>query len=111
MTPDVLQVINTELRIDPRAFEESYRQVPVAEIVTAAKLISERAPAFFEHLGVTGVDQDEIDDLAAIFAPPAVYLVGLVGAALADVPDEIALLPAPSTIPELMADGRLRSSA
>jgi hypothetical protein len=111
MTPDALHVINTELRIDPRAFEESYRQVPLTEIVTAAKLISERAPAFFEHLGVTGVDQDEIDDLAATFAPPAVYLVGLLGTALADVPEEITVLPAPSSMPELMAEGRFKSSA
>ena len=111
MTNDVLDVINTKLRVDPREFEESYRHVPVAEIVTAAQLMAERAPAFFEHLGVTGTVQGEIDDLAAVFAPPAVYFVGLLRAAFDDFPEGTAIIPAPTPMPKLLAGERLKSSA
>ena len=59
-------------------FEDSYRNTPISEIVMAARLITERAPAVLDHLGVRGVDNGDLEDLAAVFAPPAVYLISLI---------------------------------
>lgn len=99
MSFDVLDVMNTGLRICPRELEDTYRNAPLEQIVAMAQRIRAWAPGVLEHLGVTGAEAAEIEDLSAVFAPAAIHFVHLLQAVFDDFPQELPTLGAASRAP------------
>lgn len=101
VSPDVLEVLNSKLRVSVPTLDDEYRTVPVEEVALMAHRLTAWAPHLLRHLNITGVTQAEIEDLAVVFAPGLVHFVALLRAAFEDFPGE--LLPAPPSMAELSA--------
>jgi hypothetical protein len=101
VSPDVLYILNSKLRVSIPTLDDAYRTVPVEEIALMAHRLTVWAPHLLRHLNITGVRQAEIEDLAAMFAPGVVHFAALLRAAFEDFPAE--LLPTPPSVPELTA--------
>lgn len=86
-------------RVIPTDIDESYRSASIEDIVAVAQLGREHGPELLDHLGITGVSEAEIEELAATFAPLVVYLVKLGRSQFDDFP---ALLPSMArSLPEV----------
>jgi hypothetical protein len=100
LSPDVLHTVNTELRINLPAIDDTYRTVSVGEIVLMAQRLTAWAPHMLRYLKVTGAKLAEIEDLAVIFAPAAIYYVNLLRSAFDDFPHDLLLeVPPPFELP------------
>jgi hypothetical protein len=89
---EVLDVLNTRLRVSIPVLDNAYRTVPVEQITLMPQRMTAWAPVFFDYLGVVGVKTAEIEDLATIFAPAAVYFANLLHEAFDDdFPDDFVL--------------------
>jgi hypothetical protein len=99
VSPDVLHVLNSKLRVSIPTLDDVYRAVPVEEIALMAQRLTAWAPHLLRHLNITGVRKTEIEDLAAVFAPGVVHFVVLLRAAFEDSPSEF--LSAPPSVAEL----------
>jgi hypothetical protein len=98
---DVVDFVNTELRIVPSEIDEAYRSAPIDDIVEVAQRLREFAPLALGHIGVTDASDADIEDLAAIFAPAGVYFVNLLRAKFDDFPELLPSIVAPTLRPEL----------
>jgi hypothetical protein len=74
---EALDEINTSFRMSPIDLEEAYRSAPIEDITAMATILAQSAPTALAHIGVTKVALDEIEDLAAAFAPCGVYFAQL----------------------------------
>jgi len=95
MSVDVLDTMNSKLRISIPDLDNAYRTVPVEEIASMAQRLAAWAPHLLRYLKVTGAKQAEIEDLAAVFAPGMIYYVNLLREAFDDFPDEHSSLAPP----------------
>lgn len=88
-----------KLRISLPAFEEAHRTLSLGDIASIAHRLTTWAPHLLAYLKVDGVDQTEIEDMTPIFAPGAIYFVGLLRDAFDDFPDEpLPLAPTPTKL-------------
>ncbi|HVX23317.1 MAG TPA: hypothetical protein VHB02_18395 [Acidimicrobiales bacterium] len=85
---EVLDLLNTGLRVSMPALDNTYRTAPVEQIAFMAQRMTAWAPLLLDHLEVIGVKTAEIEDLATVFAPAAVYFANLLREAFDDFPDD-----------------------
>lgn len=98
---EVLDTLNSKLRMSIPDLEDAYRTVPLEEIAFMAHRLTTWAPHLFAYLKVSGVRQGEIEDLAVAFAPGTIHYVGLLREAFDDFADEP--IPLAPPVPELAA--------
>jgi hypothetical protein len=91
-----------ELRIDPPAIEEEYRSAPIDDVVYVAGALLSIAPEVIRHLGIVGLIDAEVEDLAATFAPLGVHFARLLRARFDDFP---LVLPSAEPSPALVPVG------
>ena len=102
VSDQALEVMNSSLRISISALDHAYRTVAVEEIASVAQRLTAWAPHLLSHLNISSASQAEIEELAAAFAPAAIFYVDLLRKAFDDFPDEPLPLAAPPP-PELPA--------
>ena len=88
VTFEVLQELNTSVRFDTKTVDLVYRTAPLDEVVFVAQRLAYFAPRVLEYLGVTRYAVAEVEDLATMFAPGAIYYVDLLREAYADFPED-----------------------
>lgn len=98
-----LDLVNTHFRVSVQDVDEAYRSAPIEDIVRMAQLIAGNAHAVLDYLGVTGGTEAEIEDLAATFAPAALYFAGLLRQVFDDFPADVPVLPPRPRRPALEA--------
>lgn len=75
VSPQDQDALNKLERFDINDLAASYGSASTDDIVTAAQLLREHGPDVLDHIGVSGVTDAQVEDLAAMFAPAAVYLM------------------------------------
>ena len=91
-----MDIMNSKLRMSMPALDDAYRTVPLEEIAFMAQRLTGWAPHLLGYLEVTGVGQDEIEDVAVVLAPAAAHYVSLLRKTFDDFPDEPIPLPPPA---------------
>ena len=97
---EVLDALNTSLRISIPLLDNAYRTVPVEQIAFMSQRMTAWAPLLLDYLGVVGAKKAEIEDLATVFAPAAVNFANLLREVFDDFPDDFPLeKPSPQLEP------------
>jgi len=100
-----MDVVNSKIRFSIPAFEDAYRDLPIDEIVVMAQRLTAWAPHLLRYLKITGTEQAEIEDLATVFAPAAIYCVNLLREAFDDFPDEdLPMAPSALELPAAVSE-------
>ena len=103
--PEVVEFVNQHLRITTWEVDEAYRTAPLDQIVILARWLRERAHLAVSFLGLQTATESQLDELAAMFAPYALFILGVVSSRFDDAEHFLAALelPAGLTVPEFLA--------
>jgi hypothetical protein len=103
MNPVSVDFINQRLRITPWEVDEAYRTAPLDQVVLMARWLRERAHLATTFLGLESASESQLDELAAMFAPYALYILSVIFSTFEDAEQFVASLELPVTlaIPEL----------
>lgn len=94
--PDAVDFVNQRLRITTWEVDETYRTVPLAEVVAMARWLREHAHLAVSLLGLDTATDSQLDDLAALFAPYALHILAYVSSCVDDAEELIATLELPA---------------
>ena len=75
VTPQDQDALNQLARLDFNELGAAYCTAPTDDIVTAAQLLREHGRELLDHIGVSGVTDVQVEELAAMLGPAAVYLM------------------------------------
>ncbi len=103
--PDAVDFINQRLRITMWEVDEAYRSAPLHQVVLLARWLRERAYLAVSFLGLETATESQLDDLAALFAPYAWHILGVISSRFDDAEQFVARLELPVVlaVPELSA--------
>ncbi len=93
---DALDTMNSKLRISIPSLDDAYRTVPLEDVALMSQRLTAWAPHLLKYLNVTSAKQAEIEDMAAVFSPAAIYYINLLREAFDDLPGEPLPLPPPA---------------
>ena len=101
--PDTVDFVNQRLRITTWEIDETYRTVPLDQVAAMAQWMRERAHVAAPFLGLETATECQLDVLAALFAPYALHILGVVSSQFDDAEQFIAALELPGAlaVPEL----------
>jgi hypothetical protein len=92
---DAVEFVNENLRITTWDIDEAFRTLPLADVARMAVWLRERAHLAVEFLGLESATESQLDDLAALFAPFVLHLLGIVRSVIDDAEEFIADLGLP----------------
>jgi hypothetical protein len=91
---EAIEFMNARARLSPNDMVDAYRSASIDDVVVMARWLREQAPTAMRYLGVVGVSEAELDEIAGTFAPFGVYLLNLLRSTFEGVADALPALPA-----------------
>lgn len=103
--PDAVDFVNQRLRITTWDLDDAYRSAPLVQVATMAAWLRERAHLAVAFLGLESATEAQLDDLTALFAPYALYMLAVIAPRFEDAGEIVATLGLPAVLvpPELAA--------
>jgi hypothetical protein len=100
---NAMDFLNERLRITTWDVDEAYRTMPLGYVVAIALWLRERAHLVVGFLGLEEATESQLDELAALFAPYVLYVLGVFRSQFDDAEELIAALELPASLaaPEL----------
>lgn len=74
-TPEDQDAFNQFGRFDVSELAAATRTAPIDDVVAAAQLLREHGREVVDHLGLSGVTDAQIEELATMLAPAVVYVM------------------------------------
>jgi hypothetical protein len=103
--PEAVEFVNQRLRITTWELDEAYRNAPLDQVVVLARWLRERAHLAISFLGLERATESQLDELAAMLAPYALFVLSVISSQFEDAEQFVAALelPAALAVPEFSA--------